>query len=59
MTKKFLEKRLISLLFMRVLSLTEEWQEEIWLALAQGLDEATEFPYLESRISQVELLEIS
>ena len=25
-------------------------------ALAQGLDEATEFPYLESRISQVELL---
>ena len=27
-------------------------------ALAQGLDEATEFPYLESRISQVELLEI-
>ena len=27
-------------------------------ALAQGLDETTEFPYLESRISQVELWEI-
>ena len=33
--------------------LTEEWQED--MAASQGLDEACEFPYLESRISQVEL----